>query len=179
MNQYSHKYLMPEISSHQDKLVLENSELLEEYTIDLDLNKKQLIRKQILQLLYLIDINNGVLEKNSHSDIFELSKLSKKDAEDSEKLSFEIYSQKDDLDLLIQNFAEEYPVNQLSIIDKSLLRLAFWEVKKAKKNDKFAELVEDFENLGYLFGSDNSNKFIKGVLKTLIKNINKIYYKTK
>ena len=64
--------------------------------------------------MYLIDINNGVLEKNSHSDIFELSKLSKKDAEDSEKLSFEIYSQRDDLDLLIQNFAEEYPVNQNS-----------------------------------------------------------------
>ena len=80
---------------------------------------------------------------------------------------------------MIQNFAEEYPVNQLSIIDKSLLRLAFWEVKKVKKNEKFTELVEDFENLGYLFGSDNSNKFIKGVLKTLIKNINKLYYKTK
>ena len=170
---------MPEISSHEDNLAIDNSEFIEEYTLDLKLNKKQLIRKQILQLLYLIDINNGVLEKNSHLNIFELNKLSKKDAENSEKLSFEIYSQRDDLDLLIQNFAEEYPVNQLSIIDKSLLRLAFWEVKKAKKNDKFAELVEDFENLGYLFGSDNSNKFIKGVLKTLIKNIDKIYYKTK
>jgi len=170
---------MPEISSHEDNLAIENSEFIEECTIDLKLNKKQLIRKQILQLLYLIDINNGVLEKNSHLDIFELSKLSKKDAENSEKLSFEIYDQRNDLDLLIQNFAEEYPVNQLSIIDKSLLRLAFWEVKKVKKNEKFTELVEDFENLGYLFGSDNSNKFIKGVLKTLIKNIDKIYYKTK
>jgi len=170
---------MPEISSQEDNLALENSELIEEYPIEVDLNKKQLIRKQILQLLYLIDINKGVLEKNSHSDIFELSKLSKKDAENSEKLSFQIYEQRNDLDIKIQNFAEEYPVNQLSIIDKSLLRLAFWEVKKVKKSEKFKELVEDFEKLGYLFGSDNSNKFIKGVLKTLIKNIDKIYYKTK
>ena len=68
---------MPEISSQEDNLALENSELIEEYPIEVDLNKKQLIRKQILQLLYLIDINKGVLEKNSHSDIFELSKLSK------------------------------------------------------------------------------------------------------
>ena len=170
---------MPEISSQEDNLALENSELIEEYPIEVDLNKKQLIRKQILQLLYLIDINKGVLEKNSHSDIFELSKLSKKDAENSEKLSFQIYEQRNDLDIKIQNFAEEYPVNQLSIIDKSLLRLAFWEVKKVKKKENFKELVEDFEKLGYLFGSDNSNKFIKGVLKTLIKNIDKIYYKTK
>ncbi len=167
------------ISSHEDSLALDNSELIEEYVIDLKLNKKQLIRKQILQLLYLIDINNGLLEKNSHSDIFELSKLSKKDVENSEKLSFEIYEQRNDLDIKIQNLAEEYPVNQLSIIDKSLLRLAFWEVEKVKKKENFKELVEDFEKLGYLFGSDNSNKFIKGVLKTLIKNIDKIYYKTK
>ena len=83
------------------------------------------------------------------------------------------------MDIKIQNLAEEYPVNQLSIIDKSLLRLAFWEVEKVKKKENFKELVEDFEKLGYLFGSDNSNKFIKGVLKTLIKNIDKIYYKTK
>ena len=170
---------MPEISSQEDNLALENSELIEEYPIEVDLNKKQLIRKQILQLLYLIDINKGVLEKNSHSDIFELSKLSKKDVENSEKLSFEIYEQRNDLDIKIQNLAEEYPVNQLSIIDKSLLRLAFWEVEKVKKKENFKELVEDFEKLGYLFGSDNSNKFIKGVLKTLIKNIDKIYYKTK
>ena len=70
MNQYSHKYLMPEISSHQDKLALENTELLEEYTIDLDLNKKQLIRKQVLQLLYLIDMGPSIhlnqLELNYH-----------------------------------------------------------------------------------------------------------------
>ena len=39
------------ISSHEDSLALDNSELIEEYVIDLKLNKKQLIRKQILQLL--------------------------------------------------------------------------------------------------------------------------------
>ena len=91
----------------------------------------------------------------------------------------EIFDNKKELDEMIQSFAEEYPVNQLSIVDKSLLRLAFWEVKKLKKSDNFSKLVEDFEKLGYLFGSDNSNKFIKGVLKSLIKNLDKIYYKTK
>ena len=42
---------MPKISSNEDSLALENSELIEEYPIDLKLNKKQLIRKQILQSL--------------------------------------------------------------------------------------------------------------------------------
>ncbi|MBK65727.1 MAG: hypothetical protein CL769_02050 [Chloroflexi bacterium] len=170
---------MPDTFNQENNLALENSELIEEVPIELNLSKEQLLRKQILQYLYLIDINNGILEKNSYLNIFELNKLTKKEKEDTEKISFEIYSQKDNLDLVIQNFAEEYPVNQLSIVDKSLLRLACWEVNKFKKNDKFNKLVEDFENLGYLFGSDNSNKFIKGVLKSLIKKIDSIYYKTK
>tara|TARA_Y100001935_G_scaffold247869_1_gene244296 strand:+ start:42 stop:554 length:513 start_codon:yes stop_codon:yes gene_type:complete len=170
---------MPDTFNQENNLALENSELIEEVPIELNLSKEQLLRKQILQYLYLIDINNGILEKNSYLNIFELNKLTKKEKEDTEKISFEIYSQKDNLDLVIQNFAEEYPVNQLSIVDKSLLRLACWEVNKFKKNDKFNKLVEDFENLGYLFGSDNSNKFIKGVLKSLIKKIDNIYYKTK
>tara|TARA_Y100001970_G_scaffold288570_1_gene416279 strand:- start:658 stop:1170 length:513 start_codon:yes stop_codon:yes gene_type:complete len=170
---------MPDTFNQENNLALENSELIEEVPIELNLSKEQLLRKQILQYLYLIDINNGILEKNSYLNIFELNKLTKKEKEDTEKISFEIYNQKDNLDLVIQNFAEEYPVNQLSIVDKSLLRLACWEVNKFKKNDKFNKLVEDFENLGYLFGSDNSNKFIKGVLKSLIKKIDNIYYKTK
>mgnify|MGYP001340018883 CR=1 FL=1 len=170
---------MPDTFNQENNLALENSELIEEVPIELNLSKEQLLRKQILQYLYLIDINNGILEKNSYLNIFELNKLTKKEKEDTEKISFEIYNQKDNLDLVIQNFAEEYPVNQLSIVDKSLLRLACWEVNKFKKNDKFNKLVEDFENLGYLFGSDNSNKFIKGVLKSLIKKIDSIYYKTK
>ena len=172
---------MPNLNSQEKNLDLENSEFIEEFSIKLDLTKQQILRKQVLQLLYLIDINKGIVEiqKKSFLNIFDSNGLSDEEEKEVEKLSLEIFSHKKELDEMIQSFAEEYPVNQLSIVDKSLLRLAFWEVKKLKKSDNFSKLVEDFENLGYLFGSDNSNKFIKGVLKSLIKNLDKIYYKTK
>ena len=172
---------MTSLFGQEKNLNLENSELIEELPIDLELSKEQMIRKQALQLLYLIDINKGFVEiqKSSFLNIFESNNLSDEEEKEAENLSIEIFRKKDEIDKLIQNFAEEYPVNQLSIIDKSLLRLAFWEVNKYKKSGNFSKLVEDFEKLGYLFGSDNSNKFIKGVLKSLIKNLDKIYYKTK
>lgn len=172
---------MPNLNGQEKNLELENSELIEEFSINLDLTKKQILRKQVLQLLYLLDINKGIVEiqKKSFLNIFESNGLSDEEEKEAENLSIEIFSHKLELDEMIQSFAEEYPVNQLSIVDKSLLRLAFWEVKKLRKSDNFPKLVEDFENLGYLFGSDNSNKFIKGVLKSLIKNLDKIYYKTK
>ena len=172
---------MPNLNGQEKNLELENSELIEEFAINLDLTKQQIFRKQVLQLLYLIDINKGKVEiqKTSFLNIFESNGLSDEEEREAESLSIEIFNQKNELDKMIQSFAEEYPVNQLSIVDKSLLRIAFWEVKKLRKSDNFSKLVEDFENLGYLFGSDNSNKFIKGVLKSLIKNLDKIYYKTK
>ena len=172
---------MPNLNGQEKNLELENSELIEEFSIKLDLTKQQILRTQVLQLLYLLDINKGIVEiqKKSFLNIFESNGLSDEEEKEAENLSIEIFSHKVELDEMIQSFAEEYPVNQLSIVDKSLLRLAFWEVKKLRKSDNFPKLVEDFENLGYLFGSDNSNKFIKGVLKSLIKNLNKIYYKTK
>ena len=172
---------MPNLNGQEKNLELENSELIEEFSIKLDLTKQQILRTQVLQLLYLLDINKGIVEiqKKSFLNIFESNGLSDEEEKEAENLSIEIFSHKLELDEMIQSFAEEYPVNQLSIVDKSLLRLAFWEVKKLRKSDNFPKLVEDFENLGYLFGSDNSNKFIKGVLKSLIKNLDKIYYKTK
>ena len=172
---------MPNLNGQEKNLELENSELIEEFAINLDLTKQQILRKQVLQLLYLIDINKGKVEiqKKSFLNIFESNGLSDEEEREAESLSIKIFSQKKELDKMIQSFAEEYPVNQLSIVDKSLLRIAFWEVKKLRKSDNFSKLVEDFEKLGYLFGSDNSNKFIKGVLKSLIKNLDKIYYKTK
>ena len=172
---------MPNLNGQEKNLELENSELIEEFSIKLDFTKQQILRTQVLQLLYLLDINKGIVEiqKKSFLNIFESNGLSDEEEKEAENLSIEIFSHKLELDEMIQSFAEEYPVNQLSIVDKSLLRLAFWEVKKLRKSDNFPKLVEDFENLGYLFGSDNSNKFIKGVLKSLIKNLDKIYYKTK
>ena len=144
------------------------------------MNKTQIKRKLMLQVLYYLDLTNdknqtllGTAIENNSDD------LTQDEIDESTKIGVEIFEDKEILDHVIQSFAEEYPINQLSIVDKSLLRLAFWEVKNDNYIGSEKQLVEDFEKLGYLFGSDNSNKFIKGVLKSLIKNLDKIYYKTK
>ena len=64
---------MPNLNGQEKNLELENSELIEEFAINLDLTKQQIFRKQVLQLLYLIDINKGKVEiqKTSFLNIFE------------------------------------------------------------------------------------------------------------
>ena len=53
---------MPNLNGQEKNLELENSEFVEEFKIKLDLTKQQILRKQVLQLLYLIDINKGIVE---------------------------------------------------------------------------------------------------------------------
>ena len=155
-------------------------ESFEEYSIDIPLNKPQIKRKLILQVLYSLDVTNdknhtliGTAIENNSDD------LTDKEINSSTNIGIKIYEDKEILDHVIQSFAEEYPINQLSVIDKSLLRLAFWEVKNNNFKGGNKQLVEDFEKLGYLFGSDNSNKFIKGVIKSLMKKIKKIELENK
>ena len=151
-------------------------ELVEEYSIDLPLDKIQKKRKLTLQILYYLDVTNDVLSTKLGTSNFteDDSSLSIKVIDNCRERALNIFEDKEILDHVIQTFAEEYPISQLSIIDKSLLRLAFWEIKNRVYEGNKSKLVEDFEKLGYLFGSDNSNKFIKGVIKSLIKKINKI-----
>ena len=155
-------------------------ESFEEYSIDIPLNKTQIKRKLILQVLYYLDVTNdknhtliGTAIENNSDD------LTDKEINSSTNIGIKIYEDKEILDHVIQSFAEEYPINQLSVIDKSLLRLAFWEIKNNNFKGSNKQLVEDFEKLGYLFGSDNSNKFVKGVIKSLIKKIKKIELENK
>ena len=43
---------MPNLNGQEKNLELENSEFVEEFKIKLDLTKQQILRKQVLQLLF-------------------------------------------------------------------------------------------------------------------------------
>lgn len=67
------------------------------------------------------------------------------------------------IDRMIQTHAPSWPVEQLSIIDRNILRLAIFEISINNKVPVKAAINEAVE-LAKAFGSDNSPKFINGVL---------------
>ena len=67
------------------------------------------------------------------------------------------------IDALIQKFAANYPVSQLALIDRAILRLAIYEMVFAKQVSVKVAINEAVE-LAKSFGSENSSKFINGVL---------------
>lgn len=71
------------------------------------------------------------------------------------------------LDSLIARYAPEWPVNQIAIIDRNVLRLAVFEILIGKDTPVKVAINEAVE-LAKQFGSDSSGRFVNGVLGTLV-----------
>jgi N utilization substance protein B len=67
------------------------------------------------------------------------------------------------LDAIIQTHASSFPVAQLSVIDRNILRLAIFELLTSGKGLVKVAINEAVE-LAKAFGSDSSPRFINGVL---------------
>ncbi|MEX0594601.1 MAG: transcription antitermination factor NusB [Patescibacteria group bacterium] len=74
-----------------------------------------------------------------------------------------------EIDKLIADAAPEWPLDQISIIDKSILRLASYEMLKDDDIPPKVAINEAVE-IAKTFGGENSSKFINGVLGTLYRN---------
>ena len=83
------------------------------------------------------------------------------------------------LDNLISEHAPEWPLDQIAVIDRNILRMALWEVAFYGKTPLKVGINEAVE-LGKLFGTDSSPRFINGVLGSLAESLDEIRnsYKT-
>jgi N utilization substance protein B len=71
------------------------------------------------------------------------------------------------IDCTISSYAPSWPVSQLSLVDRNLLRLAIYELMMEKTSPPKVVINETVE-LAKLYGSDNSFKFINGVLGSMV-----------
>jgi len=74
-----------------------------------------------------------------------------------------VVQNKEEIDRNIQGFAPAWPVEQIPIIDRNILRLAIFEVLLDNKVSVKVAINEAVE-LAKMFGGENSPKFVNGVL---------------
>ena len=78
-----------------------------------------------------------------------------------------IVRHQEQLDLLIQKYAPAWPVAQIAIVDRNILRIALYELSGASGTPPKVAINEAVD-LAKLFGSDNSSRFVNGVLGTAV-----------
>lgn len=79
-----------------------------------------------------------------------------------------------ELDKIIEKAAPEWPVEQITIIDRNVLRIGLYELLYAKREEVPPKVaINEAIELAKTFGGESSGKFINGVLGTVYKEMEK------
>lgn len=84
-----------------------------------------------------------------------------------------VISYQSTLDEFIADFAPEWPLDQVAVIDRNLLRIALWEIAVYGKTPVKVAINEAVE-LAKVYGSDGTPRFINGVLGGFVDNLEEI-----
>ena len=77
-----------------------------------------------------------------------------------------------ELDKVIEKAAPEWPIDQINIVDRNVLRIGLYELLYADKEEVPSKVaINEAIELAKTFGGESSSKFINGVLGTIYKEI--------
>ena len=80
-----------------------------------------------------------------------------------------------EIDKIIVESAPEWPLDQITIIDRNVLRLGLFELLYAKKEEVPPKVaINEAIELAKSFGGESSGRFVNGVLGTVYKEIENI-----
>jgi N utilization substance protein B len=77
-----------------------------------------------------------------------------------------------EIDKIIEKAAPEWPLNQIMIVDRNILRIGLYELLYADKKEVPPKVaINEAIELAKSFSGINSSKFVNGVLGTVYKEI--------
>lgn len=82
-----------------------------------------------------------------------------------------VLEHRQDLDRIVESIATDWPLEQMAIVDRNILRIAVYEITVDRQIPVKVAINEAVE-LAKLFGSDSSRRFVNGVLGTLVSRRN-------
>ncbi len=88
-----------------------------------------------------------------------------------ERLVNGVTSERDEIDLIIQPIAPEWPIEQIARVDRTILRMAILELRDMGDIVPPKVAINEAVELAKAFGSDNSSKFVNGVLGTAYRHL--------
>jgi N utilization substance protein B len=123
-------------------------------------------RSLALQVLYEVDVSNHLPAK-VFKERLEDTPLSDELAEFARQIIFGVLPMLETLDMIIAEYAPEWPLDQIAAIDRNILRLACWEFAAPGGETPIKVAINEAVELAKLYGSDSAPRFVNGVLGSL------------
>ena len=74
---------------------------------------------------------------------------------------------KKEIDDIIERFASAFPVEQMAVIDRNILRIAIFEIL-FNNDTPFKVVIDDAVEMSKIFGSNASPRLVNGVLGSIV-----------
>lgn len=129
---------------------------------------RRLLREKLLQILFQVD-----LQKENFQNVLNIF-LSDEDNEGIDQSTIHkqitaIYESLEEIDQTISKYLKEWKLDRLATVDRSILRIATFELLYQADIPVKVSINEAVE-LAKTFGSNESSKFINGVLGAMVKD---------
>ncbi len=128
------------------------------------MHERSRARRQALNILYQREITGDTIER-----ILELGSYSREEGEPSEfciELLDGVETHQLDIDGALSEISEHWSVARMPLVDRSILRLAAYEILFAADIPASVSINEAVE-MAKVFGGEDSSKFVNGVLGRL------------
>lgn len=87
------------------------------------------------------------------------------------RIAHGVLEQQASLDGQIQPIAPDWPIEQIARVDRTILRMGLYELLHMADIVPPKVVINEAVELAKAFGSDNSSKFVNGVLGTAFRNL--------
>ncbi|MCI0393585.1 MAG: transcription antitermination factor NusB [Chloroflexi bacterium] len=126
-------------------------------------------RRLTLEVLYEVDVAEHSAPEVLERRVSE-QPLEKAGIEFTDKLVTGVLQFQEGIDNLIARYAPEWPLDQMAVIDRNILRIAIFEFLVDTETPIKVAINEAVE-LAKLYGSDSAPRFINGVLGSLAERV--------
>lgn len=140
------------------------------------MSSRHIARSIVLQSLYEIDFNK---EKNLDIDKVLVRNTEEFGAKIGENdfvsnLAHGVLKHQPQIDEIITKSAPEWPLNQITIVDRNVLRIGIYELLFGDKNEVPPKVaINEAIELAKGYGGESSGRFVNGVLGTIYREMQK------
>jgi len=138
------------------------------------MSSRHLARSIVLQSLYELDFRrekNPDLEKILEKDIEEFGQ-GLEEIEFMKRLAKGVSEHRPHIDEIIKKSAPEWPIEQITIVDRNVLRIGIYELLFGDKSEVPPKVaINEAIELAKSYGGESSGRFVNGVLGTIYREI--------
>jgi N utilization substance protein B len=139
------------------------------------MSNRHLARSIAMQVLYQWDFNGMPTDKIPTMIDQNLAEFGNGLGEDRDfvrETIYEVIKHQTEIDKTIASYATNWPIDQITIVDRNILRIGVYELKFNEKIPAKVAINEAIE-IAKSYGGQASGKFVNGVLGAIYNDTNK------